>query len=185
MAIRVLLDHGIPEDHITFLAYLVSARAPSSVHRAFPHVRIVTAAIDQGLTEMHLPLTSRPMGEAAGEADFGVRYVQDGHGDIEETGGDMRGEVKSEEELRADGGREGYKVPVRKATEELKFSRRHRRESIVTEKRAWVVSPGALHPLLRLYRLNHASLREGLVLIRGCVFRYGPYWVSSLRLRIA
>ena len=104
MAIRVLLDHGVPgespfdfshctfssfiaeiplESHIIFLAFLISRHGLSSVRRAFPSVQIVTAAIDTDLFEMHLPLTSLIMGEAAGEADFAVRWVDDSE-DVDE-----------------------------------------------------------------------------------------------------
>lgn len=38
-------------------------------------MRIVTAAIDPDLQEMHVPLSTALMGEAAGEADFAVRVV--------------------------------------------------------------------------------------------------------------
>jgi uridine kinase len=179
MAIRVLLDHGVPrkshrrtacaptniaESHIIFLTFLISRRGLCSVRRAFPSVRIVTAAIDPGLHEMHLPLTSLVMGEAAGEADFAVRLVddtqdaeeaqdQDGtlvrgqaydQGYAEYTGlGDMRAQL----DLTLAGKKglvgEGFRVPVRKGTEELMFSRRHRRDTMPSSvKRAWVVSPG-------------------------------------------
>ncbi|RSH85620.1 Uridine kinase [Saitozyma podzolica] len=159
MAIRVLLDHGVPQSHIIFLTFLISRRGLCSVRRAFPSIRIVTAAIDPGLHEMHLPLTSLVMGEAAGEADFAVRLVddtqdaeeaqdQDGTlGYAEYTGlGDMRAQL----DLTLAGKKglvgEGFRVPVRKGTEELMFSRRHRRDTMPSSvKRAWVVSPGMGH----------------------------------------
>lgn len=47
------------------------------MHHAFPDVRIVTAAIDPDLQEMHVPLSTALMGEAAGEADFAVRVVSE------------------------------------------------------------------------------------------------------------
>ena len=107
------------------------------MHRAFPHVQIVTAAIDSGLQEMHFPLTSLVMGEAAGEADLAVRMVDDGEGEDESE------VMKSEGEMS----REGFKVPVEKGTEGLKFSRRPGGLSeTITEKRAWVVSPGKSCP---------------------------------------
>jgi uridine kinase len=179
MAIRVLLDHGVPrkshlraasalansaESHIIFLTFLISRRGLCSVRRAFPSVRIVTAAIDPGLHEMHLPLTSLVMGEAAGEADFAVRLVddtqdaeeaqdQDGtlvrgqaydQGYAEYTGlGDMRAQLDLTLAEKKGLAGEGFRVPVRKGTEELMFSRRHRRDTMPSSvKRAWVVSPG-------------------------------------------
>jgi uridine kinase len=84
------------------------------------------------------------MGEAAGEADFAVRLVDpeahsptnvDGEGEGEK--GDMRGAMKPPPQVKE----EGFKVPV-KVTEDLKFSRKRGDEARVTEKRAWVVSPG-------------------------------------------
>jgi uridine kinase len=181
MAIRVLLDHGVPgkpyrripvaptnfaESHIIFLTFLISRRGLCSVRRAFPSVRIVTAAIDPGLHEMHLPLTSLVMGEAAGEADFAVRLVDDtqdaeeaqdqyqdetlvrrqdyDQGYAEYTGlGDMRAQLDLTLAEKKGQAGEGFRVPIRKGTEELMFSRRHRRDTMPSSvKRAWVVSPG-------------------------------------------
>lgn len=149
MAIRILLDHGVPESHITFLAFLISRQGLFSVRRAFPEVTIVTAAIDPGLHEMHLPLGSRMMGEAAGEADFAVRLVDDSedaqeHEDAADAtdirpNGDFRNAIKTEHETT----NEGFKVPIKKEMQELQFSRRKRRDTMpLTEKRAWVITPG-------------------------------------------
>jgi uridine kinase len=128
MAIRVLLDHGIPESNIIFLTFLIARRGHLSVHRAFPSIRIVTAAIDPGLEEMHFPLNGGLiMGEAAGEGDFGVQLIGDERPDaIDQKGDDVVDE--KEEEMRR-----------------LKFSRAKRESVSVTEKRAWVVSPGMGH----------------------------------------
>lgn len=131
MAIRVLLDHGVPESNIIFLTFLIARRGHLSVHRAFPSIRIVTAAIDPGLHEMHFPLHGLLLGEAAGEGDFGVRLIGDERpGGIGDDGDDEdEGEVnEKEEEMRR-----------------LKFSRTKRESVSVTEKRAWVVSPGMGH----------------------------------------
>lgn len=50
MAIRVLLDHGVPQHQIVLLALLASAKGGLwAVHHAFPHVRIVVAGVDPGL----------------------------------------------------------------------------------------------------------------------------------------
>ncbi|TXT09214.1 hypothetical protein VHUM_02688 [Vanrija humicola] len=73
MAIRVLLDHGVPERHITFLTFLVSRQAVHTVRRAFPHVRIVTAAIDSRLDEVHLPGSSGKLDAA--DPEFAARLI--------------------------------------------------------------------------------------------------------------
>ncbi|GBE88411.1 Uridine kinase [Sparassis crispa] len=55
MAIRILLDHGVRQDHIIFVTFLV-ARCGGiyGLQHAFPHVRIVCGAVDDGLREMWL-----------------------------------------------------------------------------------------------------------------------------------
>ncbi|KAF7799783.1 hypothetical protein EIP86_011025 [Pleurotus ostreatoroseus] len=55
MAIRVLLDHGVQQDHIVFVTFLVSKQGGLGVlQRAFPHVRIVCSAVDEYITERWL-----------------------------------------------------------------------------------------------------------------------------------
>lgn len=50
MAIRVLLDHGVREDRIVFITFIVARDGGVSVLRnAFPGVKIVTGAVDNGL----------------------------------------------------------------------------------------------------------------------------------------
>lgn len=147
MAIKVLLDHGVPQDNIIFLTFLISRRGRYAVHHAFPQVRIITAAIDDGLREMHLPLTSVVMGEAAGDADFAVRLVDDTE-DIEDDGLAENGREdwrEGVEGLKTDGkgAGDGFKMPERR-TEELRFSRSKKGEER-KEKRAWVVTPGFGH----------------------------------------
>ncbi|ETW83025.1 hypothetical protein HETIRDRAFT_157190 [Heterobasidion irregulare TC 32-1] len=55
MAIRVLLDHGVPPSHIIFVTFLV-ARSGGIAHlrRTFPEVTIVTGAVDDNLREAWL-----------------------------------------------------------------------------------------------------------------------------------
>lgn len=141
MAIRVLLDHGISQDRIIFLTYLISRSASYSVLHAFPDIQIVTAAIDPGLDEVKIPYMpgSLMLGEAAGEGDFAVRLVdQLGH-EEKKKGDDVKDLLKTDEELAAD----GFKMNVLKGIEELKFSRKQKRANSSTgEKRAWVISPG-------------------------------------------
>ncbi|KAJ1307658.1 hypothetical protein OPQ81_001751 [Rhizoctonia solani] len=52
MAIRVLLDHGVPEDHIIFVTFLGVPRGGMAVIRkTFPGIRFVCGAVDDGLQE--------------------------------------------------------------------------------------------------------------------------------------
>lgn len=52
MAIRVLLDHGVQQDHIIFVTFLVAqGRGISVLRRTFPLVRIVCAAVDDEMAE--------------------------------------------------------------------------------------------------------------------------------------
>ena len=53
MTIRVLLDHGVLEEHILFLTLLVArVGGIHVVRRAFPKVRIITGAIDDSMQEI-------------------------------------------------------------------------------------------------------------------------------------
>lgn len=54
MAIRLLLDHGVQEDHIVIVTFLVSPSGIAVLHRTFPQVKIVTGAMDAGLREIWL-----------------------------------------------------------------------------------------------------------------------------------
>lgn len=52
MAIRVLLDHGVQQDHIIFVTFLVARHGGVvTLRKAFPHVKIVCSAVDDQLTE--------------------------------------------------------------------------------------------------------------------------------------
>ncbi|KAF9267788.1 armadillo/beta-catenin/plakoglobin [Marasmius fiardii PR-910] len=52
MSIRVLLDHGVPQDHIIFVCFLVARKGGIHVLRkAFPHVKIVCGAVDDEMRE--------------------------------------------------------------------------------------------------------------------------------------
>jgi uridine kinase len=52
MAIRVLLDHGVQQDHIIFVTFLVAIGGGVSIlRRAFPRVKIVTGAVDGDMRE--------------------------------------------------------------------------------------------------------------------------------------
>ncbi len=56
MAIRVLLDHSVPEDQIIFITLLASSQGGvHALNRAFPRVRIVVAGVDPGLQKLRIP----------------------------------------------------------------------------------------------------------------------------------
>lgn len=56
MAVRILLDHGVPEENITVVVILLS-RAGGIHHlcKTFPNINILTAAVDDELREMWIP----------------------------------------------------------------------------------------------------------------------------------
>jgi uridine kinase len=52
MSVRILLDHGVREDHIVIVTFLVAREGGVSVlRRAFPGVKIVCGAVDDGMKE--------------------------------------------------------------------------------------------------------------------------------------
>lgn len=52
MAIRILLDHGIHQERIVFVTLLVARGGGVSVIRsAFPRVKIICGAVDDGMRE--------------------------------------------------------------------------------------------------------------------------------------
>jgi len=77
---------------------------------------------------MHFPLNGLLLGEAAGEGDFGAQFIDERPGNIGKQGGDEEEVDEKEAEFRR-----------------LRFSRTKRESVSVTEKRAWVVSPGMGH----------------------------------------
>jgi len=55
MAIRVLLDHGVRQDHIIFVTFLVAQGGGiTMLRRTFPHVKVVCGAVDGELIEVWL-----------------------------------------------------------------------------------------------------------------------------------
>jgi len=54
MAIRVLLDHGVREDHIIFVTFLAGPCGVSVLHQTFPRVKIVTGGVDSKMREVWL-----------------------------------------------------------------------------------------------------------------------------------
>ncbi|KAF9091430.1 hypothetical protein BGX29_003281 [Mortierella sp. GBA35] len=67
MAIRVLLDHDVPEDRIVFLSFLAAPQGLHTIARAFPKVKIVTSYVDPVLNPDTLYLEP-------GLGNFGDRY---------------------------------------------------------------------------------------------------------------
>jgi uridine kinase len=49
MAIRILLDHGVPEENITFVTILATARGLRTLGRVFPSVKVVVGGVDETL----------------------------------------------------------------------------------------------------------------------------------------
>lgn len=66
MAVRVLLDHEVPEDKIFLLSLLMAELGVHSVAYAFPHVRILTTAVDKKVNDMFRIIP--------GIGNFGDRY---------------------------------------------------------------------------------------------------------------
>lgn len=108
----------------------------------------MTSAIDSELFEIRLPASKQFMGEAAGDADFAVRFIEndDDSGEVDEVENGIR-TLNTGEERKQDVG-----LHVPKGTESLKFSRRKQGDAGVTEKRAWVVSPGKCYLRIWSYR---------------------------------
>ena len=51
MAVEVLKNRGVPEDHILFLNLIASPEGIKKFADEYPKVRVVTAFVDQGLDE--------------------------------------------------------------------------------------------------------------------------------------
>ncbi|KAI8098281.1 uridine-cytidine kinase 1-like 1 [Gilbertella persicaria] len=67
MAIRVLLDHEVPEDRIIFVSYLATQVGLTVITNAFPRVKIVTSMVDPNLNKEKLWIEP-------GIGNFGDRY---------------------------------------------------------------------------------------------------------------
>ncbi|KND02157.1 uridine kinase [Spizellomyces punctatus DAOM BR117] len=66
MAIRVILDHDVPQDRIIFLSLIAAPLGLHTIANAFPSVRVVTAEVDQELDDQgHV---------VPGFGNFGDRY---------------------------------------------------------------------------------------------------------------
>ncbi|KAH9636417.1 hypothetical protein HF086_013471 [Spodoptera exigua] len=66
MAIRVLLDHDVPEHNISLVSLLMAEIGVHSIAYAFPQVKIVTSALDPEINEKFYVLP--------GIGNFGDRY---------------------------------------------------------------------------------------------------------------
>ncbi|XP_073092422.1 uridine-cytidine kinase-like 1 isoform X2 [Manis javanica] len=66
MAVRVLLDHDVPEDKIFLLSLLMAEMGVHSVAYAFPRVRIITTAVDKQVNDLFRIIP--------GIGNFGDRY---------------------------------------------------------------------------------------------------------------
>ena len=51
MAVRVLVDHGVPEDRIVFVTYLAGKVGINRVLTVFPEVRAVVARLGEDMEE--------------------------------------------------------------------------------------------------------------------------------------
>ncbi|KAI0989633.1 hypothetical protein GJ496_008304 [Pomphorhynchus laevis] len=66
MAIRVLLDHGVPQENISVISLLMSSFGYQSVAYVYPDVTIITSSVDSELSEnFHI---------LPGLGNFGDRY---------------------------------------------------------------------------------------------------------------
>lgn len=83
MAIRILLDHGIRQDHIIFVTFLVARGGGISVlRRAFPDVKIVCGAVDDEMEEAWLDLDSDTVDGSQVSSGRQVWVMQPGMGQI-------------------------------------------------------------------------------------------------------
>ena len=67
MAIRVLLDHDVPEENINLVSLLMAESGVHTIAYAFPHVKIVTTAVDPEINDKFHVLP--------GIGNFGDRWV--------------------------------------------------------------------------------------------------------------
>jgi len=66
MAIRVLLDHDVPEENINLVSLLMAESGVHTIAYAFPHVKIITTAVDPEINDKFHVLP--------GIGNFGDRY---------------------------------------------------------------------------------------------------------------
>jgi uridine kinase len=51
MAVRVLVDHGVPEDRIVFVVYMAGRNGVNRVLSVFPGVRVVIARMGEDMED--------------------------------------------------------------------------------------------------------------------------------------
>ena len=121
----------LTERNIILLTFLVARQGLRTVQRAFPCVRIVTAAIDAKLTERTFPVWAHALvGTAGGDADFASRIAP-------------LAAAESQDLTTEDVGSKGLESRL----EALRFSRTSH-ESTPAEpeqRKAWVIEPGMGH----------------------------------------
>lgn len=66
MAIRILLDHDVPESNVFVVSLLMAEIGVHSIAYAFPQVRIITSALDPEINDNFYVLP--------GIGNFGDRY---------------------------------------------------------------------------------------------------------------
>jgi uridine kinase len=79
MAIRVLLDHDVPEENIYLLSLIMATSGVHTVAYAFPKVHLVTTAVD--------PDVNKDFHILPGIGNFGDRYFGTEPADVEESDG--------------------------------------------------------------------------------------------------
>ncbi|KAK0480033.1 armadillo/beta-catenin/plakoglobin [Armillaria novae-zelandiae] len=83
MAIRILLDHGVRQDHIIFVTFLVARDGGISVlRRAFPDIKIVCGAVDDEMEEAWLDIDSDTVDGSQVSSGRQVWVMQPGMGQI-------------------------------------------------------------------------------------------------------
>ena len=83
MAIRTLLDHGVRQDHIVFVTFLISRSGGiEALHRAFPEVRIVCGQVDDTLSERWAEASQVHEGEGEAYGECKVWAIEPGMGQI-------------------------------------------------------------------------------------------------------
>lgn len=91
MAVRILIDHGVPEENIIMVVILLS-RAGGIHHlcKAFPKIKVLTAAVDDQLKELWIPYSEHDGAWRAREDE--QLSAEEDEDDDEEEGG-ARAEV--------------------------------------------------------------------------------------------
>ena len=83
MAIRVLLDHGVRQDRIIFVCFLIARNGGISlVRKAFPGVIFVCAALDDDLEETWFENTYEGEGQEEESPGRKAWVIQPGMGHI-------------------------------------------------------------------------------------------------------